>query len=91
MKVSSLEHFPKEGPKHASGSRAEVNDPPRKGVIRMITGGPIGGDSHHARKSQIKEVHNIFVKEVLDVEAMEDAPPHSVRTGRAIRTKTFSE
>ncbi|KAL0355874.1 UNVERIFIED_CONTAM: hypothetical protein Sradi_4034300 [Sesamum radiatum] len=47
-KVSSLEHFTKLRTKHALGSRAEANDPPRKGVIRMIVGGPIGGDSHHA-------------------------------------------
>ncbi|KAL0430720.1 UNVERIFIED_CONTAM: Transposon Ty3-G Gag-Pol polyprotein [Sesamum radiatum] len=32
--------------------RAEVNDPPRKGIIRMITGGPNEGDSQRARKAQ---------------------------------------
>ncbi|KAL0412565.1 UNVERIFIED_CONTAM: hypothetical protein Sradi_1458200 [Sesamum radiatum] len=25
--------------------KADINDPPRKGVIRMITGGPAGEDS----------------------------------------------
>ncbi|KAL0449478.1 UNVERIFIED_CONTAM: hypothetical protein Slati_1504200 [Sesamum latifolium] len=83
-KVSSLEHFPKEGAKHASGSRAKVNDPPRKGVIHMIAGGPVGGDSHHARKSQIREAHDISLKEILDGEAMEDAP--FIQFGRAKRS-----
>ncbi|KAL0394691.1 UNVERIFIED_CONTAM: hypothetical protein Slati_4435300 [Sesamum latifolium] len=73
-KAASPEHFPQEGTKYASGSKGEVNDPPRKGVIYMIAGGPVGGDSHHARKSHIREAHNISLKEVLDVEAMEDAP-----------------
>ncbi|KAL0389005.1 UNVERIFIED_CONTAM: hypothetical protein Scaly_0257600 [Sesamum calycinum] len=40
----------------------------------MITGGPNGGDSHRARKAQVREAHDIIVKEVLDVEAMEDTP-----------------
>ncbi|KAL0356078.1 UNVERIFIED_CONTAM: hypothetical protein Sradi_4054700 [Sesamum radiatum] len=40
----------------------------------MITGGPSGGDSHQARKSQVREAHQISIKEVLDVETMEDAP-----------------
>ncbi|KAL0286929.1 UNVERIFIED_CONTAM: hypothetical protein Sangu_2716400 [Sesamum angustifolium] len=31
---------------------AKVTDPPRKGVIRMIAGGPIGGDSQRAMKAQ---------------------------------------
>ncbi|KAK4395714.1 hypothetical protein Sango_1725700 [Sesamum angolense] len=59
-KVSSPEPFSKEGAKHASGSKAEINDPPRKEVIRMIVGGPVGGDSHHARKSQIRETYDIL-------------------------------
>ncbi|KAL0402399.1 UNVERIFIED_CONTAM: hypothetical protein Slati_4269800 [Sesamum latifolium] len=55
-KVASPERFPKEGTKYALGSKGEISDPsfppppPRKGVIRMIVGGPVGGDSHHARK-----------------------------------------
>ncbi|KAL0455073.1 UNVERIFIED_CONTAM: hypothetical protein Slati_0846500 [Sesamum latifolium] len=40
----------------------------------MIRGGPVGGDSHHARKTEIRKAHYITIKEVLDVEAMEDAP-----------------
>ncbi|KAL0446000.1 UNVERIFIED_CONTAM: hypothetical protein Slati_1727900 [Sesamum latifolium] len=40
----------------------------------MITGGPSGGDSHQARKSQVREAHDIFLREVLDVKAMEDTP-----------------
>ncbi|KAL0453491.1 UNVERIFIED_CONTAM: hypothetical protein Slati_1327200 [Sesamum latifolium] len=74
LKASSPEHFPKEGTKYASRNKGEVNDPPRKGVIRMIVGGPVGGDSHHARKMQIREAHDTSLKEVLDVEATEDAP-----------------
>ncbi|KAL0358112.1 UNVERIFIED_CONTAM: hypothetical protein Scaly_1496900 [Sesamum calycinum] len=50
--------FPKEVAKHASSSRVEANDPPRKGVIRMISGGSVGGDSHHARKAQVREAHD---------------------------------
>ncbi|KAL0420908.1 UNVERIFIED_CONTAM: hypothetical protein Slati_3113700 [Sesamum latifolium] len=38
MKAASPERFPKEGVKYASGSKGEINDPPRKGVIRMIVG-----------------------------------------------------
>ncbi|KAL0412121.1 UNVERIFIED_CONTAM: hypothetical protein Slati_3801800 [Sesamum latifolium] len=40
----------------------------------MIMGGPMGGDSHHAQKSQVREAHDVSLREVLDVEAMEDAP-----------------
>ncbi|KAL0439423.1 UNVERIFIED_CONTAM: hypothetical protein Slati_2425300 [Sesamum latifolium] len=32
-------------PRTSMMGRTEVNDPPRKGIIRMITGGPAGGDS----------------------------------------------
>ncbi|KAL0430492.1 UNVERIFIED_CONTAM: hypothetical protein Sradi_0675200 [Sesamum radiatum] len=39
--------------------KEDNNDIPRKGVIRMIAGGPSGGDSHQARKSQIREAHQI--------------------------------
>ncbi|KAL0449541.1 UNVERIFIED_CONTAM: hypothetical protein Slati_1510500 [Sesamum latifolium] len=41
MKVASPEAFPKGGPKTTPGDRAEASDPPRKGVIRIITGGPM--------------------------------------------------
>ncbi|KAL0457860.1 UNVERIFIED_CONTAM: hypothetical protein Slati_0413200 [Sesamum latifolium] len=36
-------------PRSSMTGKAEVNDPPRKGVIGMITGGPVGGDSQRAR------------------------------------------
>ncbi|KAL0337766.1 UNVERIFIED_CONTAM: hypothetical protein Scaly_2051700 [Sesamum calycinum] len=59
----------------------DTNDPPREGVIRMIARGLNGGDSHHARKSQVKKAHNITLKEVLDVEVVEDTP--LIQFGRA--------
>ncbi|KAL0461370.1 UNVERIFIED_CONTAM: Retrovirus-related Pol polyprotein from transposon opus [Sesamum latifolium] len=65
-------------------SKGENDDIPRKGVIRMIAGGPSGGDSHQARKSQVREAHQISIKEVLDVETMEDAP--LIQFGRAERS-----
>ncbi|KAK4386295.1 Transposon Ty3-G Gag-Pol polyprotein [Sesamum angolense] len=43
----------------------------------MTVGGPNGGDSHHGRKSQVFEAQDITIKEVLDVEAMEDNPSSS--------------
>ncbi|KAL0302300.1 UNVERIFIED_CONTAM: hypothetical protein Scaly_2565900 [Sesamum calycinum] len=70
----NVDSFPKEGAKHASSNKAEANNPPRKGVIRMIVGGPIGGNSHYARKEQVREAHDVSLKEVLDVDAMEDTP-----------------
>ncbi|KAL0395025.1 UNVERIFIED_CONTAM: hypothetical protein Slati_4468700 [Sesamum latifolium] len=84
-KVSNPEPFSKEGAKYASRSRSDINDPPRKGVIHMIAGGPIGGDSHHTRKSQIREAHDISLREVLDVEATEDTP--LIQFGRAERSR----
>ncbi|KAL0383831.1 UNVERIFIED_CONTAM: hypothetical protein Slati_4547600, partial [Sesamum latifolium] len=42
----SPERSLREGAKQASGSKGENNDIPRKGVIRMIAGGPSGGNSH---------------------------------------------
>ncbi|KAL0440518.1 UNVERIFIED_CONTAM: Pro-Pol polyprotein [Sesamum latifolium] len=50
----------------------------------MIAGGPSGGDSHQAWKSQVREAHQISIKEVLDVETMEDAP--LIQFGRAERS-----
>ncbi|KAL0439146.1 UNVERIFIED_CONTAM: hypothetical protein Slati_2397600 [Sesamum latifolium] len=50
----------------------------------MIVGVPIGGDSHNARKSQVREAHDISMKEVLDVEAIEDAP--LIQFGQAERS-----
>ncbi|KAL0285976.1 UNVERIFIED_CONTAM: hypothetical protein Sradi_7159300 [Sesamum radiatum] len=40
----------------------------------MIMGGPSRGDSHHARKSRIREAYDISLKEVIEVESMEDTP-----------------
>ncbi|KAK4397724.1 hypothetical protein Sango_1247900 [Sesamum angolense] len=56
------------------GRKVDASYPPRKGVIQMIAGRPNGGDSHRARKLQVREVHDVTVKEVLDVEAIEDTP-----------------
>ncbi|KAL0437800.1 UNVERIFIED_CONTAM: hypothetical protein Sradi_0487900 [Sesamum radiatum] len=46
--------------------------------------GPSGGDSHRARKSQIREAHDISLKEVIEVEAVEDTP--LIQFGRAERS-----
>ncbi|KAL0431898.1 UNVERIFIED_CONTAM: hypothetical protein Sradi_0815800 [Sesamum radiatum] len=73
----------KEGAKQTTGSKEDNNDIPRKGVIRMIAGGPSRGDSHQARKSQVREAHQISIKEVLDIEAVEDAS--IIQFGRAER------
>ncbi|KAL0421277.1 UNVERIFIED_CONTAM: hypothetical protein Slati_3150600 [Sesamum latifolium] len=44
-------------------------------IKRLIQNGrPIGGDSHHARKAEIKKAHNETITEVLDVETVEDTP-----------------
>ncbi|KAL0286725.1 UNVERIFIED_CONTAM: hypothetical protein Sradi_7141600 [Sesamum radiatum] len=65
----------------------EKTDPsniPRKGIIRMITGGPVRGDSHHTRKAEIRRAHIEAITEVLDVEATEDKP--IIQFGRAERS-----
>ncbi|KAL0458848.1 UNVERIFIED_CONTAM: hypothetical protein Slati_0512000 [Sesamum latifolium] len=54
--------------------KAEVNDPPRRGVIRMIVGGPAGGDSQRARKAQMREAYGTTVKEIMDVKPVNDTP-----------------
>ncbi|KAL0404392.1 UNVERIFIED_CONTAM: hypothetical protein Sradi_2080000 [Sesamum radiatum] len=54
---------PREGAKQTTGSKEDNNDISRKGIIRMIAGGPSGGDSHQARKSQVREAHQISIKE----------------------------
>ncbi|KAL0434955.1 UNVERIFIED_CONTAM: hypothetical protein Sradi_0203400 [Sesamum radiatum] len=54
--------------------KVEVNDPPRKGVIRMIAGGPIGGDSQRTGKAQVREAYGTTIKEIMDVEPANDAP-----------------
>ncbi|KAL0421108.1 UNVERIFIED_CONTAM: hypothetical protein Slati_3133700 [Sesamum latifolium] len=57
-----------------TNEKIDSNDPPRKGVIRMITGGPVEGDSHHARKAEIRKAHNKIITKVLDVETADDTP-----------------
>ncbi|KAL0444629.1 UNVERIFIED_CONTAM: hypothetical protein Slati_2185600 [Sesamum latifolium] len=74
VRASSPERSSREGAKQTLGGKGENNDIPRKGVIRMIAGGPLGGDSHQARNSQVREAHQISIREVLDVETMEDTP-----------------
>ncbi|KAK4386298.1 hypothetical protein Sango_2500400 [Sesamum angolense] len=44
---------PKSIPRSSTGDKLQPNNPPRKGVIRMITGGLVGGDSQIARKAQM--------------------------------------
>ncbi|KAL0373549.1 UNVERIFIED_CONTAM: Transposon Ty3-G Gag-Pol polyprotein [Sesamum radiatum] len=79
IRASNPERSPKEIARQASGGKGEDNDVPRNGIIRMITRErtttfPAGGDSHRERKSQIREAHDISLKEVIEVEAMEDTP-----------------
>ncbi|KAL0445164.1 UNVERIFIED_CONTAM: hypothetical protein Slati_2239100 [Sesamum latifolium] len=62
----------------------DPNNVPHKGIIRMITGGPVGGDSHHARKVEIRRAHSETITEVLDVEAAEETPV--IQFGRAERS-----
>ncbi|KAL0373428.1 UNVERIFIED_CONTAM: hypothetical protein Sradi_3258500 [Sesamum radiatum] len=50
----------------------------------MIAGVPSGGDSHQARKSQVREPHQISIKEAQDIETVEDAP--IIQFGRAERS-----
>ncbi|KAL0400238.1 UNVERIFIED_CONTAM: hypothetical protein Sradi_2367100 [Sesamum radiatum] len=83
-KTSSPELPSGDGAKQLSGSKGENNDIPCKGVIRMIAGGPSGGDSHQARKSQVQEAHQISIKEVLDIETTEVAP--IIQFGRVQRS-----
>ncbi|KAL0298189.1 UNVERIFIED_CONTAM: hypothetical protein Sangu_3155700 [Sesamum angustifolium] len=57
------------------GGSLEPKEPMRKGKMRMIAGEPIGGDSYNARKAQVREAHDMTVKDVLDVEDLENTPP----------------
>ncbi|KAL0420377.1 UNVERIFIED_CONTAM: hypothetical protein Slati_3060600, partial [Sesamum latifolium] len=75
---------PRESPQAGIKEKMDPNNVPRKGIIRMITGGPVGGDSHHARKAEIKRAHSETITEVLDVEAMEET--HVIQFGRAERS-----
>ncbi|KAL0373425.1 UNVERIFIED_CONTAM: hypothetical protein Sradi_3258200 [Sesamum radiatum] len=49
-------------PRASLVGRTDVNDPPRKGIIRMITGGRTGGDSQRARKTQVREAYGTKMK-----------------------------
>ncbi|KAL0455195.1 UNVERIFIED_CONTAM: hypothetical protein Slati_0858700 [Sesamum latifolium] len=84
IRATSPERSSKEGARQASGGKGDNNEIPRKGVIRMIIGGPSGVDSNHARKSQIREAYDMSLKEVIKVEVMEDAP--LIQFGRAERS-----
>ncbi|KAL0440523.1 UNVERIFIED_CONTAM: hypothetical protein Slati_2535300 [Sesamum latifolium] len=64
----------KDMPRSSMMGKAKVNDPPRKGVIRMIAGGPAGGDSQRAKKAQLREAYGTTVEEIMDVEPAKDAP-----------------
>ncbi|KAL0410723.1 UNVERIFIED_CONTAM: hypothetical protein Slati_3662000 [Sesamum latifolium] len=61
-------------PRFSMTGNAEVNDPPKKGVIRIIIDGPVGGDSQRARKAQVRETYGTSVREVMDVEPADDTP-----------------
>ncbi|KAL0296167.1 UNVERIFIED_CONTAM: hypothetical protein Sradi_6668800 [Sesamum radiatum] len=54
--------------------KTKVADAPRKGVIRMIAGGPVGRNSQRARKAQVREANETSVKEVMEVEPANNAP-----------------
>ncbi|KAL0433282.1 UNVERIFIED_CONTAM: hypothetical protein Slati_2662500 [Sesamum latifolium] len=64
----------KDMPRTSMMGRAEVNDPPWKGIIRMIVGGPAGGDSQRAIKTQVREAYGTKMKEIMDVGPANDAP-----------------
>ncbi|KAL0455008.1 UNVERIFIED_CONTAM: hypothetical protein Slati_0840000 [Sesamum latifolium] len=53
----------KDMPRTSMMEKTKVNDPPRKRVIRMIAGGPAGGDSQRARKAQVREAYGTSTKE----------------------------
>ncbi|KAL0453925.1 UNVERIFIED_CONTAM: hypothetical protein Slati_1370600 [Sesamum latifolium] len=61
-------------PRTSMMGKAEVNDPPKKGVIRMIAGGPADRDSQRARKTQVREAYGTTIKEIMDVEPANGAP-----------------
>ncbi|KAL0403949.1 UNVERIFIED_CONTAM: Retrovirus-related Pol polyprotein from transposon [Sesamum radiatum] len=72
----------REGSKQTSGSKGEKDDIPRKGVIRMIVGGPSRGDSHQARKSQAHTQHILGCDLYL---SHENQVPNRRRSGRSTR------
>ncbi|KAL0440285.1 UNVERIFIED_CONTAM: hypothetical protein Slati_2511500 [Sesamum latifolium] len=71
---ANQEASPRESPQAGMKEKMDPNNVPRKGIIRMITGGPVGGDSHQARKTEIRRAHSETIIEVLDVEATEETP-----------------
>ncbi|KAL0412101.1 UNVERIFIED_CONTAM: hypothetical protein Slati_3799800 [Sesamum latifolium] len=72
-KNSSLGSPVKDIPRTSMMGKLEASDPPRKGVIRMIAGGPAGGDSQRARKAQVREAYEATVKEIMEVEPANEA------------------
>ncbi|KAL0288103.1 UNVERIFIED_CONTAM: Retrovirus-related Pol polyprotein from transposon [Sesamum radiatum] len=84
VRASSPRRPSREGAKQTPRGKEDNNDVPRKGIIRMIAGVPSGGDSHQARKSQVREAHQISIKEAQDIETVEDAP--IIQFGRAERS-----
>ncbi|KAL0440561.1 UNVERIFIED_CONTAM: hypothetical protein Slati_2539100 [Sesamum latifolium] len=60
-------------PRTSIMEKAEVNDPPRKGIIRMIAGNLAGGDSQRARKTQVRKAYGTTMEEIMDVEAANGA------------------
>ncbi|KAL0453725.1 UNVERIFIED_CONTAM: hypothetical protein Slati_1350600 [Sesamum latifolium] len=46
----------KEIPRSSTNGKAEVSNPPRKGVITMIAGGPAGTDSQRVRKARYENL-----------------------------------
>ncbi|KAL0455806.1 UNVERIFIED_CONTAM: hypothetical protein Slati_0919800 [Sesamum latifolium] len=74
VKDPSLASPVKNVPRTSMMGRTEVNDPPRKGIIRMITGGLADGDSQRARKTQVREAYGIKMKEIMGVEPADDTP-----------------
>ncbi|KAL0439294.1 UNVERIFIED_CONTAM: hypothetical protein Slati_2412400 [Sesamum latifolium] len=64
----------KDKPRISNIEKAKVNDPPRREVIRMIIGGPADGDSQRTRKAQVREAYGTTVKEIMDVEPVNDTP-----------------
>ncbi|KAL0458761.1 UNVERIFIED_CONTAM: Transposon Ty3-G Gag-Pol polyprotein [Sesamum latifolium] len=63
-----------ESPVKEMPRKAEISDPSRKDVKRMIIGGPVGGDSQRASNAQIREAYGTSIKEVMDVEPADDTP-----------------
>ncbi|KAL0298798.1 UNVERIFIED_CONTAM: hypothetical protein Sradi_6539600 [Sesamum radiatum] len=61
-------------PRPSIMGKTKVNDQRRNGVIRMIVGGPIGGDSQRGRKAQVREAYETLAREVMDAESSNDAP-----------------